>query len=48
MPPCGIICCLLEGKLPVRQQKIVKLLDKEQLFRYTENKGSGTSVPIIQ
>ena len=48
MPPCGIICCLLEGKLPVRQQKFVKLLDKEQLFRYTENKGSGTSVPIIQ
>ena len=48
MPPCGITCCLLEGKYQHLQHNFVKLLDKEQLFLYTKNKGSGTPVPIIQ
>ena len=48
MPPCGIACCLLEGKYQHLQHNFVKLLDKEQLFPYTKNKGSGTPVPIIQ
>ena len=48
MPPCGITCCLLEGKHQHLQHNFVKLLDKEQLFLYTRNSCSGTPVPIIQ
>ena len=39
---------VLEGKYQQLQHNFVKLLDKEQLFRYTRNNSSGTSVPIIQ